>query len=401
MNEYRIIDLLQDVISGEWGKEPDGENDIFVIRTTNFTNEGKLDFDKEVVKRKIESIKVQKKKLLYGDIIIEKSGGSPEQPVGRVVYFGLPKEEKIYLCNNFTSILRPNDLVDSKFLFYCLLYYYNQKAVLKFQNKTTGIINLKLTNYLESIKVILPSLEEQKRIAAVLEKAQALIDKRKEAIAKLDELVQAVFLDMFGDLQNNPKNWPIENFSYFAKIDTNMVHDFTKYQHLPHIGIDCIEKNTGELSGYKLVGEENLTSGKYIFSEKHIIYSKIRPYLNKVALPNFSGLCSADAYPILVDNRRANRYFYAFILRSQIFLNHVANLSNRTNIPKVNKAQLESFSCIAPPIEKQEEFKKAFLSIEAHKEKQLESLKELKITFNSLLQHAFKGELKFKEEIVQ
>ncbi|MDU5946813.1 MAG: hypothetical protein E6Z15_07030, partial [Paenibacillus macerans] len=63
MKEYLIIDLLESVISGEWGNEPNGEQDVFVLRTTNFSNNGKIDFSKEVVKRNIDEKKVDAKKL--------------------------------------------------------------------------------------------------------------------------------------------------------------------------------------------------------------------------------------------------------------------------------------------------------------------------------------------------
>ncbi|NNU90814.1 hypothetical protein [Anoxybacillus sp. CHMUD] len=96
MSRFKVIDLLENVVSGEWGQEPTGSNDVKVIRTTNFSNDGRLDLNKEIVFRNIEEQKAIEKKLNYGDIIIEKSGGSPEQPVGRVVYFDIKND--IYLC---------------------------------------------------------------------------------------------------------------------------------------------------------------------------------------------------------------------------------------------------------------------------------------------------------------
>ena len=126
-----------------------------------------------------------------------------------------------------------------------------------------------------------------------------LIFSRKQQLAALDELIKARFVELFGDLKTNPKGWPVLPFPAFAKIDGNMTTDYKKYADYPHIGIDRIEKGTGELKGYRTVREDGVISGKYIFTPQHIIYSKIRPNLNKVALPAFEGLCSADAYPIL------------------------------------------------------------------------------------------------------
>ena len=161
---------------------------------------------------------------------------------------------------------------------------------------------------------------------------------------------------MFGDLKQNSKNWQIKNFKECAKIDTNMVKDFEKYADYPHIGIDSIEKETGKLSGYRTVKEDNVISGKYLFTPEHIIYSKIRPNLNKVAMPDFYGVCSADAYPILVDKEICSKEFFTYVLRSDFYLSYILAFSSRTNMPKVNKEQVESFNMPVPPLELQQQF---------------------------------------------
>lgn len=160
---------------------------------------------------------------------------------------------------------------------------------------------------------------------------------------------------MFGDLNSNPRGWHISRFDEFAQIDAKMTTDYEKYANYPHIGIDSIEKDSGVLSGYRTVKEDNVISGKYIFTEKHIIYSKIRPNLNKVALPAFSGLCSADAYPILPQDN-CSRLYLAFVMRSDYFLRYIVPLSGRSNMPKVNREQIRGFSMPLPPIELQNEF---------------------------------------------
>lgn len=164
------------------------------------------------------------------------------------------------------------------------------------------------------------------------------------------------FVELFGDLKINNKMWKVVGFTDCAVIDTNMIHDFEKYKDYPHIGIDCIEKETGKLLGYKTVAEDGVISGKYLFTEEHIIYSKIRPNLNKVAMPSFKGVCSADAYPILAKSDVCVREYLAYTLRSRYFLDYILTFSNRTNLPKVNKKQVEGFALPLPPIELQKQF---------------------------------------------
>ena len=161
---------------------------------------------------------------------------------------------------------------------------------------------------------------------------------------------------MFGDYKTNTKNWPIAKFTEFATIDATMSTDYVRYADYPHIGIDSIEKETGILSGYRTVKEDNVISGKYVFTSEHIIYSKIRPNLNKVALPNFEGMCSADAYPILPIYGKCNRIYLAVLMRSQFFLDYILGFSARSNMPKVNRKQVEGFMAPLPPLASQEAF---------------------------------------------
>ena len=145
-------------------------------------------------------------------------------------------------------------------------------------------------------------------------------------------------------------------FTEFAKIDAQMTSDFDSYSESPHIGIESIQQNTGHILNYKTVKEDAVKSGKYVFTSKHIIYSKIRPNLNKVATPDFDGLCSADAYPILPKFKVVRKEFLAFILRSSIFLDYIIPFSRRTGMPKVNREQVEGFQLHMPPLPLQDEF---------------------------------------------
>jgi len=140
-----LSDFIDVSFPGEWGQEDKNGDGVKVIRTTNFTNIGKLDLT-DVVTRDIDAAKVEKKKLKKGDILLERSGGTNDNPVGRVVYFD---EEGTFLFNNFTQLLRCKEGVNPTFLFYSLFNYYwmNKRAIRGMGNKTTGIQNLKMDKY--------------------------------------------------------------------------------------------------------------------------------------------------------------------------------------------------------------------------------------------------------------
>ena len=164
------------------------------------------------------------------------------------------------------------------------------------------------------------SLERQEEIINELKRVEDIMEYRSRELCFLDDLIKARFVEMFGDLKANSRGWTVVGFKECADIDTKMIHNFEGYEGYPHIGIDSIEKETGRLVGYRTIADDGVVSGKYLFTPAHIIYSKIRPNLNKVALPDFEGLCSADAYPILVKEEICNREYLGYTLRSKCFL---------------------------------------------------------------------------------
>ncbi|MBS5913617.1 MAG: restriction endonuclease subunit S [Paenibacillus macerans] len=408
MKEYLIIDLLESVISGEWGNEPNGEQDVFVLRTTNFSNNGKIDFSKEVVKRNIDEKKVDAKKLNYGDIIIEKSGGSIDQPVGRVVFYDLRDDTTAYLCNNFTSVLRPNTkLVNPKFLFYFLFYLYKCKAVLKFQNQTTGIINLKLDNYLRNSTISIPMLGEQEHIVKILDKAQYLIEQRKQAIAKLDELVQAVFLDMFGQFSDT--NCKIKDviISLQAGLSTG---GETRQKQGSELGVLTTSAVTsGEFidTAYKVPSEKDIKLNKLVFPTKNsILVSRMntRELVGASAIieKDYNDLFIPDRlWKLTLDQRIVNPYYFLFVIQAKKIRDEVSRLSSGTSGSMLNISQEKylGIDFYLPAKQLQDQFASMIIQIRNTKNKMKLQLQQLESNFQALLQKAFKGELTVKDGV--
>ncbi len=122
---------------------------------------------------------------------------------------------------------------------------------------------------------------------------------------------------------------------------------------LPHVGGDNIQTDTGELYGLRTARELNLISGKYEFGELDVLYSKIRPALNKVAVPDFAGICSADMYPLRPRPGRLDRRYLARLLRHKDFLEFAQRHSSRTNIPKINREALLAYEFALPALQEQ------------------------------------------------
>ena len=155
--------------NGLWKGEKPPFVHVGVIRNTNFTKDGWLD-DSDIAYLDVEAKKLEKRSLQFGDIILEKSGGGPKQPVGRVVLFD--KTEGVFSFSNFTAALRVRDplSLDFKFLHKLLHWIYVSGTTEGMQSHSTGIRNLDGDAY-KAIKIKYPPLAEQQRIVAILDEA--------------------------------------------------------------------------------------------------------------------------------------------------------------------------------------------------------------------------------------
>ena len=275
MTIHFLQNIFEKSINGEWGNEDSGNGEATaVIRTSNFLNSGRLNLD-NIVCRDIDKNKNSDKILRTGDIIIEKSGGSPNQPVGRVVYFDVTDQD--YFTNNFTSILRVKPGYNSKYIFYLMKYLYDTKKVLKFQNQTTGIINLKLTDYLNKTKVNIETIENQNTIVDILDRLEYQIINRNKQLSELSNLVKSRFNEMFGDIFDT--TFPIYRLEELCEFIKDGTHQTPQY-------------TDDRTNGFKFLSSKDVTSGKiswgnikYITESLHNeLYAKISPRRNDILL---------------------------------------------------------------------------------------------------------------------
>lgn len=388
--KVKLQKIIHKPISGEWGNEG---NSIKIIRTTNFTNNGRLNLH-EVVTRDIALTKVNKKKLVKGDTIIEKSGGSPTQPVGRVVYFN---EDDLYLCNNFTSVIRPKENVNGKYLFWFLFNNHISKRTLKYQNKTTGIINLKLENYINEVEIPLPPLPTQEKIAAILDKADALRRKDQELQKKYDELAQAIFIDMFGDPVKNEKGWEVKrldevcmkilgggtpsksNDSFYINGTIPWVTPKDMKREIIDSSIDYITSEAIDKSSVKLVPKNSLLM---------VIRSGILKRKLPIAINSKEVTINQDMKAFLF-KKEVKLYFmmYFFYSIESTLLSKVRAVT----ADNIEFSEIRKIGVIIPPLDLQEAFaKKIELINQLKAQVNAERSEEL---FQSLLQQAFKGDI--------
>lgn len=196
MHEISLRSFFSHSITGEWGTEPIGNKDVTVFRAADFTKDCKLRRDGGVL-RAIPPSKLNARRLENNDILIEKSGGSPDQPVGRAVLFEPQDEEQVAVCSNFIQRMVVKECYEPLFVYYLLLFLYEQNATLPYQQQTTGIINLKLDEYLElQVKTYLDR-SVQTQIASILKSVDQQIVLTLSQIEKMTLLKQGMTADLF------------------------------------------------------------------------------------------------------------------------------------------------------------------------------------------------------------
>ncbi|MCI9273200.1 MAG: hypothetical protein HFE39_04485 [Clostridiales bacterium] len=359
----RLGDIFERQIAGEWGSEcAENENGTKVLRTTNFTQEGRINYD-DVVIRSINQSKVEKKRCHYGDIILEKSGGTEKTPVGRVVFCDEAIEDSIYLCNNFTQAMRVNQATAiPRYVFYFMWNLHSSGKTDLLQNKTTGIRNLQVKSYLNE-NCPLPALEEQRKIAAVLDKVSDLIAKRRQQLDKLDELVKSRFIEMFGDPVQNSLRWSTRpllemgyckngmNFhtgDYGIEMHCLGVGDFKNYSvidgtnHLPIVSLNEAPSEESMLQDGDIVFVRS-NGNKALVGRCLVVYPRSTP-------TTYSGFCIR--YRLTSDE--VNTAYLLRVLKTDSMRERMAGRG--ANIQNLNQQILATLNIPTPPMELQEQF---------------------------------------------
>jgi type I restriction enzyme, S subunit len=242
-------------------------------------------------------------------------------------------------------------------------------------------------------------LPEQKRIVTILDQAFEAIDKAK---ANTEQNLQSA-KDLFesyleGVFEDSDESWMLTTFEDVCEITSKLIDPKKEeFQDMVHVGAGNIKSRSGKLVALQTARQEKLISGKFVFDETMVLYSKIRPKLMKVVSPSFKGLCSADIYPLAPTPNMINKGFLYFLLLTKSFTDYAIGGSQRAGMPKVNRKHLFAYSFKIPPLETQREITHSLKALsskindaERNYKMKLKSLTELK---HAILQKAFSGEL--------
>ena len=371
------------------------ENYAILVKTQDFSNS----FTEDLTYTDKRGYDFLKKSVLYGGELILSNIGS----IGKV--FRVPHLNK-------PMTLAPNSIMIKCYreTDYDLLYYYflSPFGTEQLYSITTGTAVKKFNKTdLKAICLPLPPLSEQQRIVDRIESLFSKLDEAKqkaqEALDSFEIRKAAILHKAFtGELTAQwrkehgvgMESWEKSRFDEVATIKSNLVNPLD-FPDLPHIAPDNIEKKTGVLLEYHTVSEDGVTSGKHRFYPGQILYSKIRPYLSKVVVVNFNGLCSADMYPIEAKGNARCLWYY---MLSEEFLEQASSAGSRSVLPKINQKELSALTVVLPTLKDEQEEIVRILDDLFSKEQQAKEaaegvLEQIDLIKKAILARAFRGEL--------
>lgn len=338
---------------------------------------------------------LERSRIHRGDVLLSIAG-----TIGRsgVVPDSAPVEMN---CNQAVAIIRVQDNLDRRFL----LHWLNTPEALS--QMTGGVVtgtiaNLSLTQ-VRNLNVPLPTLPDQRRIAAVLDQADALRAKRRAALAELDTLTQSLFLDLFGDPAANPKDWPIRRLGELI-IDgpqNGLYKPSTDYgSGTPILRIDAFyDGAVTDISALKRVRLTDAEASSFQLTESDVVINRVNSleYLGKCALiPELpeQTVFESNMMRMRFDPNTALPQFVVQFLQTGFAKSQIqTRAKHAVNQASINQQDVSDFRVNLPPIELQCEFARRATAVERLRTAQRASLTELDALFASLQHRAFTGQL--------
>ena len=250
-------------------------------------------------------------------------------------------------------------------------------------------------------KTPLPKVDEQQKIAECLNTLDELIGAESQKLDALKAhkkgLMQQLFpregetipCFRFPEFLSAP-NWEEKTLGEIAEVASGQIDPKdSPYRDFLQIGSENIESDSGKVVNLKSAREKGVISGNYLFDEQDVLYSKIRPALNKVAEPNFKGVCSADIYPIRPASGSLLRSYLFFLLLSERFLGYAIRSSDRGKIPKINREALLTYQAQIPKPAEQHRIATCLSSLDELIAAQSDQLSVLQAHKQGLLQQLF------------
>ena len=283
------------------------------------------------------------------------------------------------------------NLFDKHFLYYCLSA---PVTYAKFKSMAVGgVVNNLNSEMVRNVEIPLPPLEEQRKIAAVLDKISDLIAKRRTQLDKLDELVKSRFIEMFGDVTKNEKNWSTRKISEIATLQSGGTpsRQCPKYFEgtIPWITTVALGKNAiGIEDAIEYITEEAIENSATKLIPKNSLLFGIRVGVGKVS-ENIVPMCiNQDIVAIIINDRyKLNMLFLKNLL--DMFSGYFNSQKRGATIQGIKSEVLKNISVSLPPLELQNQFADFVKQTDKSKLAIQKNLEKLEILKKSLMQKYF------------
>ena len=309
--------------------------------------------------------------------------------------------------NQACAALLPNERALPEYLYYFLL---GSKQILMSRGVGGAQPNISAT-ILKSIYFPLPPLPTQRKIAEVLDRADALRQRQRQIIAHYDQLAQSVFLDMFGDPVKNPKGWEEDSMEKVSLVmrdgpfgsnlkTSHYVESGVRVIRLQNIGINSfIDDDKAFISNehYHTLKKHTCTHGDVLIATMGV------PNIRACKFPKHveKAINKADCIQVRPKKEIITDDYLSFLMNSDGIQHSIHQFLHGQTRTRVSKGQLATLKIPAPPLHLQNQFATIIQRIETQKQRQQEKLAKSEELFQSLLQRAFRGELFIQEKKMQ
>jgi type I restriction enzyme S subunit len=301
------------------------------------------------------------------------------------------------VCSTDILPILPNCKLDSGYLYHFL----RQPSQVELATRRSSGANLPRLSPKELAKfeIPLPPLEEQKRIAAILDQADELRKKRKEAIDQLDTLLQSTFLDMFGDPVTNPKGWEVKTLDELTNRVTDGTHQSPRWseQGVPFLFVSNIREREISFDTEKFISEEEFErlTARCPIEPGDVLYTTVGSYGNPALIhkdmPTFA--FQRHIAHIKPNKSVVNPEFLESMLDSPVCRRQADQLARGVAQKTLNLRELKSFKIVLPPLPEQMRFINCKYIIQEQRSRMRKQLCQFDSLFESVQARAFKGDL--------
>ena len=313
---------------------------------------------------------------------------SSRAPIGKVAIAGT----EMYCNQGFKN------LICSEKIYNRYLYHFLKDKTVYLNSLGRGATFKEISkSIVENIEIPLPSLEEQRKIAAVLDKVSDLIAKRRQQLDKLDELVKSRFIEMFGDPGTDDFGWGLVSLGNVCCINPKKSQDkaLDVGMEVSFVPMTAVTEH-GEISATRTMKYDNVKTGFTYFAENDVLFAKITPCMENgkgaVArgLHNRIGFGSTEFHVLRPISGKTNSYWIYMLTAFPEFRKDAAsNMTGSAGQRRVPASFLENYQVAVPPIELQEQFAAFVVQTDKSKLAIQKSLEKLEMLKKSLMQKYF------------